>query len=289
MPDRARCRLSPKCNRVEQRRLARAVRSDDAEALTRIEFDREAVDEGAVSDLDPDIGEFDDGVAESRRRTVQCQPVVSNTSLDGGLLQGFGGSNASLGLARAGGCTSQQPLLLAPGEVLANCLGLVGGIDSGVAAVEVPAIATIVQIQAAAVDFEDPGGDRIEHVSVVGYAQQATLECAKAFFEPVDRIDIQMVGWFVEHEQVGGRDQRTGERHPALFSAAHHLHPIAGAVAQAKAVKYRGGLPGVADGLERRDILKHRSLRQGCDLHATFYTDGAAVGLDGARRNAEQR
>jgi len=57
-----------------------------------------------------------------------------------------------------------------------------------------------VLVDVAVVDFEDSAGHPIEQVAVVGHDQQAARVGCQALFEPVDRIDVQVVRRLVEHE-----------------------------------------------------------------------------------------
>ena len=42
-------------------------------------------------------------------------------------------------------------------------------------------------------------------------------------FQPGHRVGVQVVGWFVKQQHVGGREQQTAQRHAALFTAGQVL------------------------------------------------------------------
>ena len=48
--------------------------------------------------------------------------------------------------------------------------------------------------KATTVEFDDPSGDRLEKGAIMGDEQQAALEALQKGFQPVDAVDIQMVG-----------------------------------------------------------------------------------------------
>jgi hypothetical protein len=87
--------------------------------------------------------------------------------------------------------------------------------------------------QPAAVQFADARGELVEEGAVVGDEQHGARPGADAVFQPLDGDDIEVVGGFVEQQQVGLADQRLGEAHPAapatgqfadwLFGGQGHL------------------------------------------------------------------
>jgi hypothetical protein len=66
--------------------------------------------------------------------------------------------------------------------------------------------------------------------SVVGYTQQAALEIFQSFFEPVDGINVKVVGGLIENQKVRGSYQCTCQGDSSLLATAHDLDSIAGAM-----------------------------------------------------------
>ena len=58
---------------------------------------------------------------------------------------------------------------------------------------------------AAAVEFEDPAGDLIEEVAVVGDDDDGARVVDERLLHPVDRLGVEVVGGFVEQQQVRAR------------------------------------------------------------------------------------
>ena len=85
---------------------------------------------------------------------------------------------ALAGLLLAASCSQPLLLLLEPGGVIA----LVGN-------------------AAAAVEFEDPAGDVVEEVAVVGDDQDRARIAAQMPFEPPGGFGVEMVGRLVEEEK----------------------------------------------------------------------------------------
>ena len=81
----------------------------------------------------------------------------------------------------------------------------------------------------AAIEFDDARGHAVEERAVVGDQHHAALEAAQQFFEPGDRIEIEVVGRFVEQQHIGHRDQRLRQRN-ALLHATGELPDLARAI-----------------------------------------------------------
>ena len=71
----------------------------------------------------------------------------------------------------------------------------------------------------AAVEFEDPLGDVVEEVAVVGDRDDSARVFLKIFLEPGDRLGVEVVGGLIEQQHVRRRQQQTTERHAALLAA----------------------------------------------------------------------
>ncbi len=74
-------------------------------------------------------------------------------------------------------------------------------------------------VGAALVELEDPGGDVVEEVAVVGYDNEGAGEAFEVFFEPGDGFGVEVVGGFVEEEYVGVGDEEAAEGDAAAFTS----------------------------------------------------------------------
>src|SRR6266853_414090 len=84
------------------------------------------------------------------------------------------------------------------------------------------AVVARIRAQVSAVEIDDPQRDRIEEAPVVRDEQHAAREAKQRLFQPFDRGEIEMVGRFVEEEQIGCHDEGARQRH-ALLQAAREL------------------------------------------------------------------
>jgi hypothetical protein len=86
-----------------------------------------------------------------------------------------------------------------------------------------------VAAQDAAVELDDAGGHAVQEGAVVGDQHHAALEAHQQALQPVDGIQVQVVGGLVEQQHVGHGHQRLGQGH-ALLHAARQLADVAAAV-----------------------------------------------------------
>ena len=71
----------------------------------------------------------------------------------------------------------------------------------------------------AAVELEDPAGDVVEEVAVVGHRDDGARVVREVALEPGDRLGVEMVRRLVEEQQVGRREQQPAERDAAPLAA----------------------------------------------------------------------
>jgi len=85
----------------------------------------------------------------------------------------------------------------------------------------------------AAIELDDPGREPLEKGAVVGDEDHRAGIFEQEGLEPLDRLDVEMVGRLVEEQQVGLRDQRPGQQHAPLPSAGQGVDRDVGRQAEA--------------------------------------------------------
>jgi hypothetical protein len=75
----------------------------------------------------------------------------------------------------------------------------------------------------AAVEFQDPAGDVVEEVAVVGDGDDRALVVAQVVFQPGHGFGVQVVGGLVEQQDVGFGQQQAGERDAPPLTAGQIL------------------------------------------------------------------
>ena len=103
-------------------------------------------------------------------------------------------------------------------------LGVLGALDFHTLGfrLQIRGVVALVRVQVAAVDFANPFGHVVHEVAVVGDSDDGALVLVQELFEPQNRFGVQMVGGFVEQQQVGGFKQQTAQGDTtALATGAH--------------------------------------------------------------------
>ncbi len=76
----------------------------------------------------------------------------------------------------------------------------------------------------ASFQLEDPLGHVVEEVPVVGDRHDGARVVAEEPFEPVDRLGVEVVGRFVEQQQVGAAEQQAAQGDTAALATGEHGH-----------------------------------------------------------------
>ena len=80
-------------------------------------------------------------------------------------------------------------------------------------------VVAFVRDAAAAIEFENPAGDVVEEVAIVRDGDDRARVILQEPFEPGHRLGVEVVGRFVEQQQVGRQQQQAAQRDAAAFAA----------------------------------------------------------------------
>ena len=207
----------------EQRGLASPVRTDDADDAARRQLEGEVVDQQIVAERLGEPFEIDDVLTEPLgHRNDDLRGL-------GGLLRGLlhqllvaliAGLGLRLPRARGG----RDPFLLARECALARFF-LAALLREPLLLLREPGrIVALIGNAAAAIELEDPAGDVVEEVAVVGDDQDGAGIIAQVAFEPIDGFGIEVVRGLVEQQQFGLLEQQPAERDPTALAAGQLLH-----------------------------------------------------------------
>src|SRR5450830_59044 len=204
---------------LEERRLARAVRADDADdsALRKVEvqiLEEKRVAEGFLHAL----GSHDD-VAEARARRdvdlVRLAPRLDSTLRDELLVR----LEARLALRLPRAWRHAHPFQLALERPLARALGLLLDFEPGLLLLEPRGVVAFPGDSGPAIELENPAGDVVEEVAVVRDGDDGARELLQELLEPCHRLGVEMVRGLVEEEHVVLLEEEAAERHAAPFAA----------------------------------------------------------------------
>ena len=127
--------------------------------------------------------------------------------------------DAGLRLRLAGLGRGRDPFLLAIDGALARHV-LTAFLGEALLLLNEPSgVVALVGVAPGAVEFEDPAGDVVEEVAIVGHDQDRAGILLQVAFEPVHRLGVEMVGGLVEEEQFRLPEQQLAERHAAALAA----------------------------------------------------------------------
>ena len=218
---------------ARERRLAGAVRADDADDAAGRQLEGEVVDQklsviglGEMLDVDDDIAEPRAG-RDDDLRLAALQPRLV------GLQELVIGLDARLRLGAARFRRAAHPFALALDDLLARVVLALLLRHALRLLVQIGGVVPLVGDAAAAIELEDPAGDVVEEVAVVGDDQNGAGEKLQVLLEPADGLRVEMVGRLVEEQQVGLFEQQLAERDAALLAARERRHVgVAGRTAE---------------------------------------------------------
>ena len=216
--DRAAVRLVLPGDHAEQRGLARAVRPDDADDAAGRQLEGEVVDQQIVAEALPEAVEVDDVLAEPLGH--RDDDLRGLGLLFGGLCQQLlVALVARLGFRLPRPRRRRDPLLLALERALVRGLLAALLLQPLLLLRQPGGVVALVGNAAAAVELQDPAGDVVEEVAVVGDDQDRARIVAQMAFQPVHRLGVEMVGRLVEQQQIGLVEQQPAERDAAALAA----------------------------------------------------------------------
>ena len=240
----ARIRLFGAGQHAEQRRLARAVRPDDADDRAGRELERQVVDQQALAEGLAQVRDLDHEVAEPRtRRDVDLVGLVPRLEFHGGQLVELAQARLALRLARLG--VGAHPFELARERAPQALLLLLLLREPLLLLLEPGGVVALPGNAVPAVELEDPAGHVVEEVAVVRDADDRARVLLEVFLEPGDGLRVEVVGRLVEQQHVGLRQQQPAERDAAALAARELRRPwLPRAAGAARRPRCRAGARG---------------------------------------------
>ncbi|CAJ7141519.1 Uncharacterised protein [Burkholderia pseudomallei] len=220
--DFARVRLFLAGQHLEQRRLAGAVRADDADDRAGRDLEVQVVDQQAVAERFADVLELDHFIAEAvaDRNEDFLRLVALLVFL---AVQFLEARDTRLRLRLTALRVLAHPLQFLLDRLLARRFGRFFLLQAFFLLVEPAAVVAFPRNAVAAVELENPFGRVVEEVAIVRDRDDGAREAHEELLEPVDRFGVQVVGRFVEQQHVGLFEQQLAERDAALLAARQVL------------------------------------------------------------------
>ena len=87
-------------------------------------------------------------------------------------------------------------------------------------------VVSLDHLQPAAVEDHEVIGHAIDKVAIVADEEHGAVEVQQRPFQGVAGPEVEVVGGFVEDEEIGVRGGQPGQRRPATLAAAEVAHPL---------------------------------------------------------------
>jgi hypothetical protein len=131
---------------------------------------------------------------------------------------------ARLGFGLAGTRRGGDPFLLAGERALVSLVLAAFLFEPFLLLHEPRRVIALVGNAAAAVELENPTGDVVEKIAVVGDDQNGARIVAQVAFEPQHRLGIKVIGRLVEQEKLGLFEEKPAQRHAPPLAARELCH-----------------------------------------------------------------
>ena len=121
---------------------------------------------------------------------------------------------------------------------------------------------------------ENPVGKPADKVPVVGDEQERAVEVLHRLLNPLPRVDIQVVGRLVQHQQVDGVVHQRAQSQAALLPAGELVDPL-----ELLLPTETEGAQAVARRLRRHPLFVDERLHQGAPRMGEGHLLGQVAGL----------
>src|SRR5207249_345021 len=198
---------------AEERRLAGAVRADHADDAAPRQVEVDAVHEQAVAVPLPEPARLDHEVAEPR--TWRDRDARGTAARFGRLVlreELLVAREPRLALRLAGARRHPHPLELARERPAARRGFLLLLREPSLLLLEPRGVVALPRGAEAAVELQDPAGDVVEEVAVVGDGDDGARIFLEMTLQPSDRFGVEVVRRLVEQQQIGLLEEHAAER-----------------------------------------------------------------------------
>ena len=202
-------------------RFARTVDADDGDLVPALDREVEILDDLVVAVVAADFLELQDGLTAAlglgKAEIHGCRILLELDALD--LLERLDPRLHHLRLRGLGTETVDEflGLLDLPGLILEGALGLLA---AGDALLQVEGVVPRILLHAAILEGEGAVREIVEHAPVVRDQDDGAVVVAQPLLEPLHRLDVEVVGRFVEKKDGGLLQEQFRHRDTHLPAAA---------------------------------------------------------------------
>ena len=219
----------------DEGRLSRAVASDDAHLLETCEVVVEVLEDSRHVLLASSFADGSEGfrhilALENLRADVDVGGLQAYLpfldALFGDALEFVERILAVFGFVSACLRHTAHPFQFCAIEIVGACHLGSHVVDALLAFLQVVAVVSAIGIKRLVVDFDDEIADTVEEVAVVGDHEQRLVAASEKAFEPLNHLEVEVVGGLVEDEQLGFGDEHVGESHSLTLAARELRHGL---------------------------------------------------------------
>ena len=197
----------------EERGLAGAVRPDHADYARRRQAEGDTLHQQPVAERLGHAFRLDHHVAQPRPRRDDDLGRVERPALALGQ-QLLIGPEPRPALGLPGARALADPFELALQHLAPRALLLLLQREAALLLLQPGGVIALERDAAPAVQLQDPAGDIVEEVAVMGDGHHRALIPLQEALQPGDALGVQMVGRLVQQQQVRPGEQQAAERHP---------------------------------------------------------------------------
>src|SRR5690606_11937150 len=205
---------------LQQRRLARTVGADDADAVAAQHGGGHIVQQHAAIVGLGHVPRLDDALARvARAGHLHLHVAGQLAPLRALAAHGLERGHAALVAGAARLDALPDPDLFLRQQFVEARVFLRLGVQALFAPAQVVFVVARPAAESAAVDLDDTGGQRTQEAAVVGDEHDAAAELLEEAFAPGEALDVVVAGWLVRQPDVGVAHQRLPQQHAALHAA----------------------------------------------------------------------
>src|SRR5262245_11380490 len=203
---------------AEQGRLARPIRANYADDAARRQFESQVIDQKIVTEALRQVVKIDHVLAEPlghRNGDLRDRVLLGIGDLE----QIFITLIARLRFCLPRLWRRRNPLTFALERTLARFVLALLLLHALLLLAKPRGVVALVRNSAPVVELEDPPGHVVEEVAVVSYDQDCTGIFAQVAFEPVHALGVEMVGRFVQQQQLRLVEEQPAQRHTTTLTS----------------------------------------------------------------------
>ena len=87
-------------------------------------------------------------------------------------------------------------------------------------------VVAAIGVDGVVVKFQNDGAHAVQEEAVVGHHQQSLVASLQKSLQPLNHLEVEVVGRLVEYQQVGLGNEHVGQRHALLLSARELFHRL---------------------------------------------------------------